>query len=127
MAELFLNLASIVLKVASYAADLVSVELHVELSEQALDQASDMARKPRRKSELDWQTKGQDVTVGSGVPARKISGQDSVEIIQEDEGTDPLPYPSTVVVRRESASSTESGSYVRKGSTALAAVAEHAE
>nr|ODN93827.1 hypothetical protein L204_05013 [Cryptococcus depauperatus CBS 7855] len=118
MAELFLNLASIALKVAAYAPDLVSVELHVELSEQALDQAFNM-------SIVAATCKNR--TFGSGVPARKISGQDSVEIIQEDEGTDPLPYPSTAVVRREPASSTESGSYLRKGSTALAAVAEHAE
>ncbi|WVQ76102.1 hypothetical protein IAR50_005742 [Cryptococcus sp. DSM 104548] len=42
-AELFLTLSEAALKVSSLAMDLPTVELHIELAEQALDQASHMA------------------------------------------------------------------------------------
>ncbi|WVR04585.1 hypothetical protein IAU60_001593 [Kwoniella sp. DSM 27419] len=43
MAEMFLALAQTAVTVSSLAVDLTSVELHIELAEQALDQASNMA------------------------------------------------------------------------------------
>lgn len=43
MAEMFLDLASAAIVVSSLATDLATVDLHVELAEQALDQASNMA------------------------------------------------------------------------------------
>ncbi|ODN85251.1 hypothetical protein L198_07574 [Cryptococcus wingfieldii CBS 7118] len=42
-AELFLKLSDAALKVSAFAMDLQGVELHIELAEQALDQASNMA------------------------------------------------------------------------------------
>ncbi|WVQ83383.1 hypothetical protein IAT38_005524 [Cryptococcus sp. DSM 104549] len=43
MAEMFLSLAEAALVVSSLAQDLTTVDLHIELAEQALDQASNMA------------------------------------------------------------------------------------
>ncbi|WVQ97979.1 hypothetical protein IAU59_005099 [Kwoniella sp. CBS 9459] len=43
MAEMFLALAQAAVTVSSLATDLTSVDLHIELAEQALDQASNMA------------------------------------------------------------------------------------
>lgn len=43
MAEMFLDLSSAAIVVSSLATDLATVDLHVELAEQALDQASNMA------------------------------------------------------------------------------------
>ncbi|KAK4685008.1 hypothetical protein P7C73_g5154, partial [Tremellales sp. Uapishka_1] len=43
MAETFLSLSAAAITVSSLAVDLASVDLHVELAEQALDQASNMA------------------------------------------------------------------------------------
>ncbi|KAK8847337.1 hypothetical protein IAR55_005194 [Kwoniella newhampshirensis] len=43
MAEMFLALSSAALTVSTYALDLSAVDIHIELAEQALDQASNMA------------------------------------------------------------------------------------